>query len=147
MTKRNRIKRRYPVQFGEVTYGPEVPADEPRWVWACACRKCKKIPVMDRLHGPFKTEQKAAADAERFFSEAYGEKGFLQTEEATLRVVEENGEPVLYLDKDHKTIAKRYSGQSWIVLEPGYKVSGNEPGTQYGKLVIEFDSHAATQAH
>jgi hypothetical protein len=35
-------------------------------------------------------------------------------------------------------IAKRYSGQSWISLEPGFTVHGTEPGTDYNTIVIEY---------
>jgi hypothetical protein len=35
-------------------------------------------------------------------------------------------------------IAKRYSGQNWISLEPGYTVRGSEPGGNYGRIEIEY---------
>ena len=35
-------------------------------------------------------------------------------------------------------IAKRYSGQPWISLEPGYTVRGSEPGSNYGSIEIEY---------
>jgi hypothetical protein len=37
-------------------------------------------------------------------------------------------------------IAKRYSGESWISLEPGYTVRGSEPGTDYDCIEIEYQS-------
>jgi|SRR5215813_4295312 len=44
----------------------------------------------------------------------------------------DNREPVLSVDIKRKgkwlRIAKRYSGQNWINLEPGYTVRGSEPG-------------------
>jgi hypothetical protein len=36
-------------------------------------------------------------------------------------------------------IAKRYPGQSWINLEPGFRVSGTEPGTDYKTICIDYD--------
>jgi len=72
--------------------------------------------------------------------------------EAQLRFVIEkvNGEeePVLYceakLDKKSFTcIAKRYSGKNWINLEPGWKVSGSEPGTDYNTIYLEYEGAAA----
>jgi hypothetical protein len=72
---------------------------------------------------------------------------FLQTEEATFHFVEEGDDVVLYLEKDFKRIAKRYSGGNWIILEPGYKVSGSEPGTDYNTLTVEFIPHEAMQSH
>jgi hypothetical protein len=35
-------------------------------------------------------------------------------------------------------VAKRYPGQNWINLEPGYTVRGSEPGTDYGGIEIEY---------
>jgi hypothetical protein len=58
--------------------------------------------------------------------------------DAEMSVIEEGGEPVLYLEFDGKRIAKRYSGQGWIILEPGYKVHGGEPGS-YGTVSVEYD--------
>jgi hypothetical protein len=52
-------------------------------------------------------------------------------------------EPVLYVEVGGKRIAKRYSGQNWISLEPGYTVRGSEPGTDYNKLEIEYQPDAA----
>jgi hypothetical protein len=54
----------------------------------------------------------------------------------------EDGVVVLYVQikvegKWHP-IAKRYSGEHWINLEPGYSVSGTEPGTDYNTIVIEY---------
>jgi hypothetical protein len=36
-------------------------------------------------------------------------------------------------------VAKRYSGQNWIALEPGYTVRGIEPGASKCILEIEHD--------
>jgi len=63
--------------------------------------------------------------------------------EALMRFVEENGEVVCYVDVDGKPIAKRYSGQGWISLEPGYTVHGSEPGTDYNTVEIQHDPNAA----
>jgi hypothetical protein len=65
------------------------------------------------------------------------------TTEGCLRVTEENGAPVMYLEADGVQIAKRYPGERWINLEPGYTVHGGEPGD--GELPsIEYDpTHAS----
>jgi len=51
-------------------------------------------------------------------------------------------EPVLSVDIKRKgrwvRIAKRYSGQNWVSLEPGYTVRGSEPGTDYDAIEIEY---------
>ena len=60
--------------------------------------------------------------------------------EAQLRCVKENDDLVLYCDVEGKLIAKRYSGQNWISLEPGYTVLGSEPGADSGKIIIEYRS-------
>jgi hypothetical protein len=63
---------------------------------------------------------------------------------ARLNLVEENGDLVMYCEikesrrSPFKRIAKRYSKQSWISLEPGYTVVGDEPGTTYGRLEIFY---------
>ena len=38
-----------------------------------------------------------------------------------------------------KPIAKRYSQQNWINLEPGYKVCGSERGTDYNTIDIRYE--------
>jgi hypothetical protein len=58
--------------------------------------------------------------------------------EATLFSELEDNVPVLYVEVEGKRIVKRYSGENWISLEPGYTVRGNEPGN-YGTLTVEFD--------
>jgi hypothetical protein len=50
----------------------------------------------------------------------------------------EDQEPVLYVETRGKRIAKRYSGQNWISLEPGYTVRGSEPDGDYNSLTIEY---------
>jgi hypothetical protein len=68
------------------------------------------------------------------------------TDEATLQFVEEDGVPVLYCVVDGKRIAKRYSGQQWISLEPGYTVRGSEPGGDYSRVSVEYNpDHAQPQ--
>jgi hypothetical protein len=63
--------------------------------------------------------------------------------EGQIRIVEEDGGAVLYLDfGEHKPIAKRYSGGSWIVLVPGFKVIGGEPGC-YDTISVERHSDQA----
>jgi hypothetical protein len=51
-------------------------------------------------------------------------------------------EPVLSVDIKRRgqwvRIAKRYSGQNWISLEPGYTVRGSGPGTDYDAIEIEY---------
>jgi hypothetical protein len=63
----------------------------------------------------------------------------MATDEATLQFVEEDGVPVLYCMVDGKRIAKRYSKQHWISLEPGYTVRGSEPGTDRKTLTVEYN--------
>jgi RNA polymerase subunit RPABC4/transcription elongation factor Spt4 len=135
-----------PIKFGTVGYGPDAPVDAPTHVWMCDCKSCRKLAPEDRMHGPFHTEEEARADCEKVVSKCYG-YGRLHTEEATLRLVEEDDDVVLVLEKDHRRIAKRYSGGNWIVLEPGYKVFGSEPGTDYNSITIEFDASEAMQSH
>jgi hypothetical protein len=59
-----------------------------------------------------------------------------------MRIVEEDDEPVLYVEikegRRWMRIAKRYSGQNWINLEPGYAVSGSEPGGDYSAIHIDY---------
>jgi hypothetical protein len=54
----------------------------------------------------------------------------------------DNREPVLSVDIKRKgkwlRIAKRYSGQNWINLEPGYTVRGSEPGGAPNAIYIEY---------
>jgi len=64
---------------------------------------------------------------------------------AQLLAVVEDGEPVLYVEYHGKRIAKRYSQQHWISLEPGFSVSGSEPGGDYSRIYIEFDPSRAQQ--
>jgi hypothetical protein len=64
--------------------------------------------------------------------------------EGNLEFVEEDGEPVLYVEVEGKRIAKRYSGQNWIALEPGYTVRGSEPGASYDTIEVEYDPTKAT---
>jgi hypothetical protein len=51
-------------------------------------------------------------------------------------------EPVLTVDVKRKgkwlRIAKRYSGQNWISLEPGYAFRGSEPGGAPNAIYIEY---------
>src|SRR5262252_7061028 len=106
------------VSFGQVTYAPDAPADAPTWIWKCECRKCRKArkrtgDLFLGMHGPFQTLEEAQAHCEKVLTADTkpGEaKAFFTTDEATLRLVEENGEPVLYVEKDFKRIAKRYPG-------------------------------------
>lgn len=53
-----------------------------------------------------------------------------------LKIGRENGRAVLYCVLDGRRIAKRYQGESWTVLEPGYTVKGGEPGN-YMPLIVE----------
>jgi hypothetical protein len=69
-----------------------------------------------------------------------------QIPEAKMEFVEENGDLVLCVEVDGKRIAKRYSGQNWISLEPGYTVRGSEPGASNDTVEIEYDpTKAAAQ--
>jgi hypothetical protein len=69
---------------------------------------------------------------------------------ARMRFTVENGEPVLYCEVKGRgrfiPIAKRYSGENWISVEPGYTVRGSEPGSDYSTIEIEY-SPARAQAH
>ena len=58
--------------------------------------------------------------------------------EVTIEIVKEGDEPVMYVKIGEKQIAKRYSGQNWISLEPGYTVHGSEP-----TITIEYNPDAA----
>ena len=58
---------------------------------------------------------------------------------ASLVFVPENDDLVLYVELAGKRIAKRYSGENWISLEPGYTVRGSEPGADSSTLDIEYD--------
>jgi hypothetical protein len=65
------------------------------------------------------------------------------TVEAKLSLEEEGDDMVLYVIFNGKRIAKRQCGQNWINLEPGYTVTGSEPGTDYNSVVIDFDPELA----
>jgi hypothetical protein len=53
------------IDFGKVHYEPGAPKNAPRWVWRCGCSKCRKLPPMQGLHGPFKTLKAVERDAEQ----------------------------------------------------------------------------------
>jgi hypothetical protein len=55
----------HPVDFGQLTYEPGAPKNAPRWVWKCDCDECSQRPLLDVLHGPFKTLRAAEKDAEQ----------------------------------------------------------------------------------
>jgi hypothetical protein len=61
---------------------------------------------------------------------------------ARLRYTIEGDAPVLLCEvkfgKRYRPIAKRYPGKNWINVEPGYAVTGSEPGTDYGSICIEY---------
>lgn len=51
-----------------------------------------------------------------------------------MRLVEEDGKPVIYVEVEGKRIAKRGvpgtpEGSAWITLEPGYRVHDGDEGT------------------
>jgi hypothetical protein len=62
---------------------------------------------------------------------------------AWMGFVVEDGDVILIVECDGKRIAKRYSGENWISLEPGYTVRGSEPGADRSALEIEFNPNAA----
>jgi hypothetical protein len=71
---------------------------------------------------------------------------FFEPPPAKLVCTKEGEEPVLYVETGGKRIAKRYSGQRWISLEPGYTVRGSEPGGDRNSLTIEYQpDHARAQ--
>jgi hypothetical protein len=58
--------------------------------------------------------------------------------------VEENGEPVIYIELDGVRIAKRGhpdspQARTWVSLEPGFKVYDGLGGVMSGELVIEHN--------
>ena len=69
-------------------------------------------------------------------------KNDVTSDGACMKFVIENGEPVLYMILNGVKIAKRYSGQSWINLEPGYSVRGAEPGGDYNTVTVEYTDAA-----
>jgi hypothetical protein len=56
--------------------------------------------------------------------------------EAYMQAVLEDGEPVLYVVFRGERIAKRFSGERWIILQAGYAVSGSQPGDNPHELII-----------
>jgi hypothetical protein len=62
---------------------------------------------------------------------------------ARMMMVAEEGTVVLYVEFDGKRIAKRYSGEGWISLEPGYTVRGSEPGGDRNSLTVEYNPGTA----
>ena len=58
--------------------------------------------------------------------------------EASIEAVLEDGEPILYVVFRGLRIAKRYSGERWIILQEGYGVEGSQPGDEYDELVITY---------
>lgn len=63
---------------------------------------------------------------------------FFEPPPAQLVFTTEGDSPVLYVETRGKRIAKRYSGQNWISLEPGYTVRGSEPGGDPNSVTIEY---------
>jgi hypothetical protein len=63
-------------------------------------------------------------------------------DEASLVIEQEESSSVLYVELEGKRIAKRYPGQRWINLEPGYSVRGAEPG-DLDVLAIEYHATEA----
>jgi hypothetical protein len=45
---------------------------------------------------------------------------------------------MFYVEVAGRRIAKRASGESWIILEPGFTVTGCEPGS-YDTITVEYD--------
>jgi len=70
---------------------------------------------------------------------AFMEETVKLTDRPNLVFVPENDDLVLYVELDGKRIAKRFSGQNWISLVPGYTVRGSEPGADSSTLDIEYD--------
>jgi len=58
--------------------------------------------------------------------------------EASIEAVLEDGEPILYVVFRGLRIAKRYSGERWIILQEGYGVEGSQPGDDPYELVITY---------
>jgi hypothetical protein len=57
--------------------------------------------------------------------------------DAVLALREEDDDLVLFCEVNGKPIAKRYSGENWLSLEPGWTVRGGEP-VNYDTIEIEY---------
>jgi hypothetical protein len=57
--------------------------------------------------------------------------------DAVLALRKEDDDLVLFCELNGKPIAKRYSGENWLSLEPGWTVRGGEPG-DYDTIEIEY---------
>jgi hypothetical protein len=68
-----------------------------------------------------------------------------QIKDITLEIVAKGNDRMLYIEVAGRRIAKRASGESWIILEPGFTVSGGEPGA-YGAITVAYDPDKA-QSH
>jgi hypothetical protein len=101
------------------------------------------LPRWSRRHraaggGGFPAEPESEAARQRRTEE----EGNMQ---ARLNFVKESDDLVLYCEikenrrKPYKRIAKRHSGQHWISIEPGWTVSGAEPGANDGRVCINYD--------
>jgi hypothetical protein len=58
--------KEWPIDIGRVNYEPGAPKNAPRWMWRCGCIKCRALPLLEGLHGPFKTKRAARHDAVQF---------------------------------------------------------------------------------
>ena len=77
------------------------------------------------------------------------DKNMARPYRAQLCCVEENNDLVMYCEIQEKRrdpfkrIARRYSGENWISLEPGWTVRGTEPGTNYNIVEIYYSPAGA----
>jgi hypothetical protein len=58
--------------------------------------------------------------------------------EVCIEFAEEDGKRVVYVVFQGERIAKRYSDERWIILQPGYWVWGSQPGDPPDELWIEW---------
>jgi hypothetical protein len=57
--------------------------------------------------------------------------------DAVLALRKEDDDLVLFCEVNGKPVAKRYSGENWLILEPGWRVRGGEPG-DYDTIEIGY---------
>jgi hypothetical protein len=55
--------------------------------------------------------------------------------------MDEQGEPVLYVEVSGKRIAKRYPRQPWISLDNSYRVEGGEAGDYNNIGITRLPGH------
>jgi hypothetical protein len=61
-----------------------------------------------------------------------------KSSQVQLVCVFEGERTVWYCELDGRRIARRYVGERWVSLEPGFTVRGSEPGNYHEKLTVEY---------